>query len=331
MALQVFESARAKIEASRGAGGTPVRILSFTDLSYPQTVNTIRPEEFRSNYSGFFQAAPGTEQNALQMSGNLDFSTAAWLGQVYVKGGVSATLATSVSGTAYTYSFVPSGTADDLSTLSVEAGYGDDAAATAAVRLAYVGGNELTLRFNKADSTITYDAGLLSASTATKIATFTGTPTSPTTTLLSTSTTQVYIDTGTIGTTADPQIMSAEWSLSNGWQPLYTLNNTTAAQAVYRPNHRTWTLRLTRYFKSGAQWDAYTAKTTQKIRVLTTGAALGTATYRMALDCYGVLTGREVADSDGLGVETLTYEPIYDTTLGADFSWSVTSADVSIT
>ena len=47
MPLAYAKSLRTKLEATRGAGGTPVRIMSFTDVEWVPKIETISPEEFR--------------------------------------------------------------------------------------------------------------------------------------------------------------------------------------------------------------------------------------------------------------------------------------------
>ena len=329
MALRAFKTARAVLEATRGAGGTPTRILPFSDGTLEETVATIRPEELRSSYFGFYNAAASIESNELTLSGDLDYSQAAWLGQVFVKGGVAGTGASADK----TYTYLPTGTADDLKTACVEFGYGDGiGASNPAWKLTYVGGEELTLSFSKPDGRVTYDATFRSASTATQIAAFTGTPTSPTTTLVSPNVVAVYSDPGgTIGATADNNVLDVEWTLGNGWQPLYTLNNSASAQAVYRPGIRTWTARIRRYYANDTWLDDFVDKTVQKIRVRAVGATLGTSNYSINLDLYGVFTGRTLTEVDGLGVEEFTLEPVYDSTATTDFQLVVVCADTSIT
>lgn len=327
MPLQYAKSLRTKLEATRGAGGTPVRIMSVTEAVWTPNIQIISPEEYRASYFGWFQAASGTESNELTFSGDLDFSTAAWLGQVFVKGGVTGT-----GGTSITYAFTPSGTADDLSTVVAEYGWADSmAAGTPGVKLSYLGGDKLTVRWDKADARVSYDATLVAAGTATDLTAFTGSPTSPTTSLVTVSGTQVYIDATTIGSTADPYIRSVEWSLENGFTPLYTLNGGSGAQLVARPMHRKWTLKIQRAYYNNNEYAIYKTRAERKIRLVSTGATLGSSAYKITADWYAKLEEYTRSEADGFTVEELTYTPYYDTTATTDFSWSVICADATIT
>lgn len=327
MPLQYAKSLRTKIEATRGAGGTPVRVMSFTDAVWTPEIQLISPEEYRASYFGWFQAAAGTEGNELSFGGDLDFSTAAWLGQVFVKGGVTAT-----GGTSYTYAFTPSGTADDLSTVMAEYGWVDSmAAGTPGVRLTYLGGDKLTVKWDKGDSRVSFDATLQSGGTATDLTAFTGTPSSPTTALASVSGTQVYIDASTIGSTADNYVRSVEWSLENGFTKLYTLNGGSGPQLVARPMHRKWTLKIQRAFYNNLELAVFKTKAERKIRVLTTGPTLGSSAYKITADYYGKVAEYTRSEADGFTLEEITYEPFYDTSATTDFSWSVVCADATIT
>lgn len=327
MALRAFKTARAVLEGTRGTAGTPVRILQFTEGNHEQVVETIRPESLRSSYFGYYSAIPSTQRNEFRFSGDLDYSMAGWLGQVYIKGG-----ATAVGTSPYYYTYTPSGTADDLKTATVEFGYGDNiGSGTPAWKVAYVAGEELTLGFSKTDGRVTYDARLIAPSTATQITSWTGSPTLPSVQLVQAIQTQAYFDTATIGSTSDSYFLECEWTLTNGFVNLQTLNNSAAAVATFRPMPRKWTARLRRYYVNDTLRDLYESKAECKVRIKTVGPSLGTATYGVTLDLYGVLTAVSWAEVDGLGVEEYTLEPIYDTSATTDFSLIVAGADATIT
>ncbi len=327
MPYRTFVSARAKIEATRGAGGTPVRILSLSDTSLPNlNREIIMPDELRSSYFPKYQAAVGNTRPELTISGNLDYSQAAWLGLVYVSG-----TATAAGSTSYTYSFTPSGTADDLKTAVIEIGWESLGASNPAYKLPYLGGEELTVRFDKAANEVTYQARLVGGTAASQITAYTGTPTSPTSALVTAANTQVYIDSTTIGSTSDTNVQSVEWTLSNNWKQLMTLNNTAGPTSVLRPSARTWTLRVRRYSANKNEWDAAEAGTERKIRVLATGPTLGSSAYKLTADFYGVITGRSHTFVDDLVFEELEISQYYDSTATTDFKWDVVCADATIT
>lgn len=326
MAYKTFVSARAKLEATRGAGGTPSRILSITDTNLGNfNQEIITPTELRASYFPIYQAAVGANQPELTISGVLDYSMAGWLGNVAV-GTAVITGSTSV-----THAFTPSGTVDNLYTAVIELGAGDNIGTAAAFRFAYMGLNELTITWDKASADVTYNATFVGGTAGTTVTSWTGTPTSPTTQLVTAGQTQVYIDSSTIGSTADNNIQSVEWTLNNGWSRLNTLNGTVGPQSVLRPSPRTWTLRLRRYYANTTERTAWNAGTERKIRVLSTGPTLGGSTYKLTADFYGVVKNITQTFVDDLIFDEIELVQYYDTTATTDFAWTVICADTSFT
>jgi hypothetical protein len=172
------------------------------------------------------------------------------------------------------------------------------------------------------------EATFLAATAATQITAFTGSLSDRVVTYASTNNTTVYSDPGgTIGATADSYIIAVDWTLSLNPVPLYTLDATTAAKAIYRPQHRTWTATVTRQFFNDTHWDDYVDKTVQKIRVKTSSGA----TRNIQLDLYGVYTARSWSEVDGIITEELTLEPVYDTTSTSDHNLVVVCDEATVT
>jgi hypothetical protein len=314
MALQVFTQARAGLEATRGTAVTPTRILHGTSFTHEQTVATIRPEELRNNYEGFFTAAAGRETNTFGYGGLLSYDDAVLVGNLFFS---PLGTASGTAGAAYTYTFAPSGTADNVKSLAVQLGYADTIATAPGVSLAGVVGNTLHLHWEKNDdAALLFDMTFLTIGTATQITAFTGTPTDPVTTPASMNATQVFLDASTIGSTADSNVVSVDWTLNLNPVPFYALNNTAGASALYRPQHRTWSGTIVRQFANDTEWDIYQSKAERKMRIRTLGPTLGAANYKIDLDLYGVWTGRAWADVDGIITEELTLEPYADTAAG---------------
>lgn len=325
MALKVFTSARAALEAVRGTDLTPTRIIYAEEFVHEQEVATIHPTEMRASYSGVYSASAGPEVNRLQMRGRLSYDDAAWLGLLFFKGGVTAT-----GGPNYVWTFLPTNTSDDLDTATIQLGYVDDiGAGTPGIKLNYCLGDTLNLHWEKNDDgAVTFDASFLAAKAAAQITAFTGTLSDRSVTLASSNNTTVYSDPGgTIGSTADNYITAVDWTLNLNPVPFYALDGTTAASAVYRPQHRTWTAQITRQYGSDAHWDDYIDKTIQKIRIKTTTGASAI----IQLDLYGVYTAREWSDIDGIVTEVLTLENVYDATSTSDFNAIITNTVSAIT
>lgn len=323
MALKVFTSCRGALESVRGTDLTPTRLIYAEEFIWEQEVATIRPTELRNSYAPVFGASPGPERNRLTMRGRVSYEDMAWLGQLFFK---------SVAGTGvnpYVYTFLPTLTSDDVKTLTVQLGYADSIASTPGIKLNGLIGESLNVHWEKNDDgAMTYTAVFTTALAATQITAFTGTLTDRTTTFASCNNTTVYSDPGgTIGATADDSFISVDWTLNLNPVALYTLNATTAAEGMYRPQHRTWSATVTKKFETDGHWDDFQDKTVQKYRVKTTTGASAI----IQADFYGSYTARTSADVDGIGTEELTLEQVYDATSTSDFNWVVTNTVATIT
>ena len=323
--LTVFTSARAALEVTRGTAITPTRLIYAETFNPTYTVATIRPEEARASYEGFFQAAAGPETTTVEMAGRASFEDIIWHANMFYKA-----LAAPSSGTVPSalWLFTPTNTADDVKTHCLQ--LGDSAAISAAtpgISLAYGMGDTLNLHYEKnADGALTFNAKYLYAKALTQITAFTGALSDRVTTPVSCNNTVVKIDTTTIGTTADDSVTAVDFTLNLNPQPFYALDGTLAAQAVYRPAHRTWTAQITRQYDTVSEFSAYQAKTIRKVRVLTTNG-----TNILQQDFYGVYTARDWAEVNGIVTEVLTLEPVFDTTSSTSTSMSVTANVAAIT
>lgn len=333
MATRIFTTLHAGIETTRGTLHAPTRVIEFMhDVTWGQSIVTIRPQEQRGSYFGFYRAAAGIETNTLSIGGNGSYNQAAWLGQLYIKGSVAPTV---VGVTGQQYAFVPSSATDDLASVSLEWGFDTaPSAGTPAFQLPYVVGDNLEFTFDKSNvDGVTFKADMLSPKAVTNIATYTAGAATIASTAMSPINTVVSIDPTTIGTTVDNYITKCTWALNNTWTNLQTLNNTAAAQATFRADVRQWKFTAERYYNDSNELLRYKDKAPRKIRILNTGPLIagGTANYAFQLDLYGVITDSQWTDVNGLICETLTYEPIYDGTAATDFSLQVTTAEASIT
>lgn len=327
--LSVFTSARAALEAARGTDLTPTRIIYGEEFTHSQSVATIRPTEHRASYNPVYSAAAGPESNTLRIAGRMTYDDLIWYGNLFVKAVSSGTGA----GADKTWTFLPTANADDVKTATVQLGDAVSIGATTpGVKLNYVFGQTLNLHWEKNDDgAMTFAADFLAAKAATQITAFTGALADRTTIPVSCNNTVVYIDSSTIGSTADNNVIAVDWTLDLAPVPLYTLDGTTAARDVYRPDFRRWTATITRQFANDTEWDKYVDKTVRKVRVRTTGAALGGSNYKVDLDLYGAYTNREWSEVDGIITEVLTLEQVYDTSATADFQLVVVNATASIT
>lgn len=326
--LQVFTSARAALEVTRGTDLTPTRLIYGESFSLEHTVATIRPEELRASYEGFYQAAPGPERSLLTVGGRMSYDDFIWWANLFWKAVATGTGA----GADKLWTFVPTNTSDDVKTCTFQLGDSQAIATSPGVKLNYGMGDTFNIHYEKNDDgAATFTGTILFAKALSQITAFTGSLSDRVTVPVSCNNTLVKIDTTTIGTTTDTAVTSVDFTLNLNPVPFYALDNTLAAQSVLRPNHRTWQAVITRQYNSATEFSAYVAKTIRKVRVLTTGAALGSSAYTVQQDMYGVYTNRAWSDVDGIITEELTLEPVFDTGTSSSTSLVVTNATAAIT
>ena len=328
MAVGPFRSGRAALESARGTDLTPTRIIYFEEATETQEVSTIRPFEHRNSYAPVYSATAGMERNALNFKGRLTYTDAIWWGNLFFKALASGT----GGGADKTWTFLPTLTSDDHKTATIQLGYADTIGTAAGWKYNGCFGQTLNLHFEKTeDAAVTFDGTLLVQKPASSLTAFTGSLSDRATVAISNSNVQAYIDATTIGTTADPKVLSVDWTLNIDPVRLETLDGTTAAQAVLRPNFVTWTATIRRQYDAITERSAYVAKTIRKVRVKATGPALGGSNYGLTLDLYGAYTGRTTSELDGIAIEELTLENVYDTGSTSDHSLVVVNADGTIT
>jgi hypothetical protein len=316
--LQVFTSARAALEVTRGTDLTPTRLIYAEEFALEHTVATIRPTELRGSYEGVFSASPGPEMSRVTMSGRVSYDDLPWHLNHFYLGILSPT-----GSGPYVYTFTPANTTDNVKTHTLQLGYADVIGATApGVKLNYGFGDEFNIHYEKNDDgAVTFSSKFLYAKALTQLTAFTGALSDRVVTLASANNTTVTIDTTTIGTTSDPAVIAVDFTMNLGPVPLYTLDGTLAASGVYRPNHRTWKAEITRQYSSATEFSAYVAKTVRKVRVTTTTGASAIIRH----DMYGTWTNRSYSDVDGIITEVLTLEPIFDVTTSTSSSFVVTN------
>jgi len=337
VSVKIFKSARAGLDATRATSSTAMtRALMFDTAFAQQDIATIRPVTLRASYNGYLSAAAGTETNTFEMGGTLTYDHMIWLANTHIKAVASGVKGVGVD---YLWTFLPTAASDDIKSASIQCGYADDISANQpAVHLKNLLGDELSISWDKSgDGAVTYTSKMITANVAVQLTAFTGAAdaTGAGHQVVSSSTTAITVDTTTIGTTADTYWQDLKWTLNNGFQNLYTLNNTTAATGTFRPKPRMWKLEGSRYYGPTAsakvEWDAYIAKTPRKFRIKSTGATIGSSVNWVVLDLYGVYTSMKWDEKDDLGFQTFTLEPIYDSTATADFVCTVTSGLTAIT
>jgi hypothetical protein len=327
--VQTLASARAALEATRNTPVTPAtRLIYFDSGVHTQEVGTIRPTELRGSYVEAFRSYPGMERNTLTFGGDWTYDDAAY----WLNLGVKTVLSGSLSDTsAYTYTFLPTHTSDDQKSATIEFST-VDLISTVGWRVPGCLVNELEVTWRKGE-TVRYNATVMSAKGATQITAFTGSLSDRTTVSALGTTTQVYVDSTTIGTTLDPKITEATFNLNNGYSYFDPLNDSNVAESLVRANARQPRLTLQRRFNDKTELDAYVAKTPRKIRVQTLGPLAGAATakYTIQLNFVGVIDTYTWAEVDGIWMADMSLLPQYDATLAYDFAWVIINKTASYT
>jgi hypothetical protein len=322
--MTVFTSARAALEATRGTAITPTRIIYAESFDLEHSVATIRPEELRGSYEGFFSAAPGPEVSRVTMGGRASYEDLIWHANMFYK---ALAAASSGAPPSAVWTFTPTNTSDDVKTHCLQLGDSAAIGTSPGVSLAYGMGDTFNLHYEKNDDgALTFTASYLYAKALTQITAFTGSLSDRVTTPVSCNNTLVKIDTTTIGTTTDNAVTAVDFTLNLNPVPFYTLDGTLAARATYRPHHRTWTATITRQYDAATEFTAYVAKTVRKVRLLTTNS-----TNIVQQDMYGVYTARTYSEVDGIVTEELTLEPVFDTSTSTSTSLVVTNNVAAIT
>lgn len=331
MAVEVLSSARTALETTRGTTvATATRIFYFGKATHTQDVATIEPLDSRGGYQRLYRAYPGIEVNTFEFEGDLNYEDATMLGQLAI-GSVNA--GTITAGTAYSWSHTPVGTADTQRSATLEFAYAD-LLATVGWRVPGLVVDELTVTWEK-DSPVTWKAKMLTAGTATQITAFTGSLTDRSlVTAIGPSWTS-YIDSATVGSTADTRVAKAEFTVKNNLRVRYGADGNRSGVELVKTGLRESQLKISRYFNDATEYNAYLAKSTRLLRQQTVGALIGsgTALYTTRLDFAGVPADHKTANDGGLIYAEITYDGIYSTAIGgtADFSLYVANGIASIT
>src|SRR5574343_23568 len=311
---------RGALEVTRGTDLTPTRILYPTDVKPKRGVSSIVISPLRNSFRPNRAIYPGLDVSTLSLEGPAIYDELAFWFALAVKGGATGTGASADK----TWALTPSNTADDLKSATLQWGVPGSATLW---KLNYLMASSLTLTYKK-DQAVAYAVDLVTPKAPVEIGAFTGSPTEFSLPAVLGTTTAVYIDSATIGSTADPNVVESEWKLDNSLVVTNALNATATGIEVARPNPVSWELSLTRLFQTNAERAAYYAKTERKIRIVSTGPTLGGSNYKLQLDTWGVIDTVEEADVDGVGAEKIKLIPLEDT--AKDFEISLVNSLAAI-
>lgn len=327
MTARTLYSLRGALESARGTNLTPTRLLYVNTFTPLQEIGTIRPEEQRASYVPSFRAYPGIERDSLELGGDFQFDQGAfWLNLA-----LDAVASGTGAGSDKTYAFVPNLTADDLKSATLQYGYTDGIGASKpALELGYCMIDTYRLSWRK-DQPLMWSASILSPEGATQISAFTGALSDTTQVTALAKDLSIFIDTTTLGSTQDSNIVEADWEWRNHLVRFESLNGTSVGTSLDRPAARDWTLTLKRKYVNDTERDLYITKGERKVRLRNLGPALGGSTYKLDVDLYGVIDTLVQDDYQGIGTETMVVLPLYNSGASADSAVNLVNSLAAIT
>lgn len=311
VALSKFQ---AGLEATRGTAVAATRIQPLNGWMV-ENVDRAKIHEQRNSLVDIYRSLQVKRNVELRgLTTSPTFEDLPWFLQSMVKGGVAGVLS---AATVYTYTFVPTATADDLKTVTWEVG--ND---TQAFQVPFSVGNSLKLDFGP-DRPAAMTCDYLGQK-ANKQA-FTAALSDRVTEDINGAQMSATIDSTTIGTTAVPQVLSASLTLNNNWTQLFRLDGNIYPGDAYRAP-RSAQLDVTVQFSSTTEYDAFiTAPVERKVRLTVLGSVIagstGSVQKSLAIDWYGFWDAAPIANQNGLHVVQLTGVSHFDT--GASADWQI--------
>ena len=339
---QSLTSLRGAVEATEGGATTPTRLLYLPQgaLTFSRNKEPIAIELAWNKQDALMDVFSGLEDVTVNVGtspvSSDDFGW--WLAAYDAAFGPAGALSDT---TAYTRTGAPSQTDNTISatgTRSLHLQYGaTDLLSTYAISLPGLVGESLTFNFAKrasgTDTGCTWAGTFRTASPAVPITAFTGTLSDRAQTWMLGNYGKTFVDTSTMGSTADPEITSGTFTLNRPPAFHDGLDGTGNHTSMHRAMGWTTDLTFQRKFSNLIEYNAYvgtaSVKTLRKVRVLFEGALAGAATakHTVRLDFVGKhVTISEPEWLDGLYYATHTLRGVMDTTNGASWKFVTINA-----
>lgn len=328
----ILLQAQAAIELTRGTD------LASTRKVYAQfTPSVVRPLSPFRNTTGTFQgrrrASYGRTKVSLSANDEATYQDLPWWMLLMLKGGVTG-VTDGGTPAAYTYTFVPTITSDDLSSITLELGDSGNPYQTSQVMV-----NSWTLRMdadNDAEPAWMLDLELIGRDWATT--TFTAALSDRTTEPILARGTKLYIDAagGTIGTTQKTgSLISCSITGNNNLTYKAFAEDTTyvAANKVGR-GEQTFDAQFTFEFDTDTEFALYRNAVAQQrlIRLEQSGGtAIHTTVFpRMRLDMYGFWSSWSRSTRVNNLVCTFGFMGFYDSTAARTFSSAIVNSSATL-
>ena len=339
---QSLTSLRGAVEATEGGATQPTRLLYLPQgaLTFSRNKEPIRIEMAWNKQDALMDILSGIEDVTVNVgtspvsSEDFGWWLSAYDGSLGAVGSLSDT-------TAYTRTGAPSQTDNTISatgTRSLHLQYGaSDLLSTYGISLPGLVGESLTFNFAKrasgTDTGCTWSGTFRTASPAVPITAFTGSLSDRTQTWMIGNYGKTFVDTATMGSTADPEITSGTFTYNRPAAFHDGLDQTGNHTSMHRAMGWTTQLTFQRKFSNMTEYNAYigtaAVKTLRKVRVLFEGPLAGAATakHTVRLD----FVGKHVSLSDpewvdGLYYATHTLDGVYDATNVASWDFLTINA-----
>lgn len=270
-----LERAEAKIEAVRGVAET-----TMTRKLYPihggLVVTETKPVEDEPEQTGTYHAhttpAFGLAVYRINYEETVTYEDIAWWLQMALKGGVAG-VTTGSTPAGYTYTFVPDGASDTISTFTLVAGHTGNI-----YKFSRCAINRLTLRWNQDQAHSWRMTAEIWARDMTPGAAFNGALADRARERVLARGTVVYVDepAGAIGATpVTGLIRSGSITIDNQLEDKAFSEDETSVSADFARGEQLVTAELVREFKTDDEWAKMRAATTRKIRIQRTGPNIG--------------------------------------------------------
>lgn len=322
---RIRELNQAGLETTRGTDAAATRkVYAVIDKSYNRPITEFTDRS--GTYAGRRRVAYGRPQIGFTASDIATYEDLPWWFQMALKGGVSGV---TDGGTppAYTYTFVPSLSTDDLKSMTLEFNESGNPYQSTQVMV-----NSWTIRIDPDnEGGWMFDAELLGRDWTTT--TYTPAIADRTTEVVRAPGTKMYLDTATLGSTQlTAHLISASITGNNNihMKAFAEDDQTWAANKIGR-GLRSFDAQFTLEFDGDTQFAQYrnTTPTEVFIRMEREGTQIhGTSVTnkRVRLDMNGYWSTIGWGDREGNIIATFGFQAFYDAVSGYDFSASVVNA-----
>jgi len=326
-----LERLRGALEVVEADGTTPTRILyvgpaGSIDVSGVQKRETIEDRRAWGKRTGLYATYSGMESSVVTIS-NIPMayqSIGWWLTMIAPTGGGTPG---TVDSSSYTRTFTPvEGTTLNTYATGYKSAYLEyapaDLASTIVRTLPAMRMTGLAFNFSKrasgTDSGATMDLTLeMAEGTATNGTAFSGSLSDYAQTLILGNEIATYIDSGTVGITADTEVTTVRFDLQNPLSYHDGFDGVNGHTSAHHSLQWTPTMTIGRKFSDLDELDAYVAKTTRMVQVKATGDIVGatTAVNEFKFDFVGKPMDHRQTEIDGLVYSEIDLEGIYDSTM----------------